>query len=90
MSNANSYCDLHALSADELHASHDILLHLNEHRKLLAKLRASEARAVRMLAIFCLGFGIHETYACFLSPWPNPPFPKRRPDFVEDGGGGGF
>ena len=31
-----------------------------------------------------------KTYACFLRPWPNPPLPKRRPDLVEDGGGGGF
>lgn len=35
-----TYSDFHALPGDELHAAHDVLLHLDELRQLLGEIRA--------------------------------------------------
>ena len=38
-----AYRDLHALSSDELHAAHNVLLHLHEHSELSAELGGTKA-----------------------------------------------
>jgi hypothetical protein len=35
-----AYCDLHALAADQLHAAHHVLLHLDQLRQLAGELGA--------------------------------------------------
>lgn len=41
-----SYSDFHALPGDELHAAHDVLLHLDELRQLLGEVGAEGAGGV--------------------------------------------
>lgn len=43
---ANTYCNFHTLLTDELHAAHNVLLHLHQLRKLLGKVWAERASSV--------------------------------------------
>ena len=42
----STYCDLHSLSADELHRAHDVLLHLHKLRQLLGKIGTESASGI--------------------------------------------
>ena len=49
-----TYCDLHALTAHELHGAHDVLLHLDKRGKLLCEIRTECARVDRLAE--CVAF----------------------------------
>lgn len=42
----STYSDLHALTGDELHATHDVLLHLDELRQLAREIGAEGAGGI--------------------------------------------
>lgn len=44
----DTYCNLHALSANKLHRAHYVLLHLHELRQLLREIRTERARVDRL------------------------------------------
>jgi hypothetical protein len=44
---SQAYSNFHALSADELHAPHNVLLHLHQLGELLAQLGATEASTAK-------------------------------------------
>jgi hypothetical protein len=44
---SQAYSNFHALSADELHAPHNVLLHLHQLGELLAQLSATKAGTIK-------------------------------------------
>lgn len=92
--NGTTYGNLHALLGHHLQAAHDVLLHLHELGQLLGEVGAEGAGRVPaqgMSYVFVL-VGQAFSYRGLQGGRhvPRPPRPNRRPDFVLDGGGGGF
>jgi len=48
-----TYCDLHSLSADELHGAHDVLLHLHQLRQLLGEIGSEGASGISAERVAC-------------------------------------
>ena len=49
----STYCDLHSLSADELHGAHDVLLHLHQLRQLLGEIGSEGASGISAERVAC-------------------------------------
>jgi hypothetical protein len=86
-----TYGDLHSLPADQLHAAHDVFLHLHKLGELLRKVWAKGAGSSfsERMSYFSSSVSpeyVAEARCCS----PKLPRPNRRPCFVEDDGGGGF
>ena len=90
-----SYSCFHALTTNELHAAHDVLLHLDELRKLLGQVWAEGTGSRTTDAVACCenfvsdDFEISDSQSCKRNSLMFP-LPKRRLPLVEEEGGGGF
>lgn len=84
-----AYRHFHALSANQLHAAHDIFLHLDELRQLLSQIGPeSTCSSLAEGMTYCINVsGSRDKAQAVL---PKLLLPNRRPPLVEDEGGGGF
>ena len=92
-----TYSDFHPLTADELHAAHNVLLHLDKLGELLCQVGPEGAGSslAESMAYIQLLDGLFKKSGVSVCP-PMPPFipilplPKSLPALVEDDCGGGF
>ena len=55
MGDCEAYCDLHTLTANELHGAHDVLLHLHELGELLCEVGAEGTGVNRLAEVVACG-----------------------------------
>lgn len=94
-----TYGDIHALLGDSLQASHHVLLHLDELSELLGQIGAESTTGIAAQGMACIrGISVpsiiegiaqvsRSSAALYV---PKLAFPKKRPDLVDEGGGGGL